>query len=122
VSLGTDVGRLGLDRSQRSNSSQRCSVGLRSELCAGQSSSSTRSRQTISVWTSLCAWGNRKGPSSNCCHKVGSTESSRMSLYAVALRFPFTGTKGPSSNHEKQPQTIIPPPQNFTDGIMYWGR
>ena len=26
---------------------------------------------------------------------VGSTESSRMSLYAVALTFPFTGTKGP---------------------------
>uniref|UniRef100_A0AAZ3Q5E9 Myosin IXb n=1 Tax=Oncorhynchus tshawytscha TaxID=74940 RepID=A0AAZ3Q5E9_ONCTS len=30
-----------------------------------------------------------------CCHEVGSTESSIMSLYAVALRFPFTGTKGP---------------------------
>ena len=27
--------------------------------------------------------------------KVGSTESFRMSLYAVAFRFPFTGTKGP---------------------------
>jgi hypothetical protein len=38
---------------------------------------------------------NRKGPSPNCCHKVGSTELSRMSLYAVVLRFPFTGTKGP---------------------------
>uniref|UniRef100_A0A674E5Y3 Myosin IXb n=1 Tax=Salmo trutta TaxID=8032 RepID=A0A674E5Y3_SALTR len=36
-----------------------------------------------------------------CCHKVGSTESSRMSLYAVALRFPFTGTKGTSPNHLK---------------------
>ena len=35
--------------------------------------------------------------------KLDSTESSRMSLYAVALRFPFTGTKGPSTNHEKQP-------------------
>uniref|UniRef100_A0AAZ3SIX4 Myosin IXb n=1 Tax=Oncorhynchus tshawytscha TaxID=74940 RepID=A0AAZ3SIX4_ONCTS len=32
-----------------------------------------------------------------CCHEVGSTESSIMSLYAVALRFPFTGTKGPRS-------------------------
>ena len=38
---------------------------------------------------------NRKGSSPNCCHKVGSTELSRMSLYAVVLRFPFTGTKGP---------------------------
>jgi hypothetical protein len=36
-----------------------------------------------------------------------------MSLYAVALRFPFIGTKGPSPNHEKQPQTIIPPPPNY---------
>jgi hypothetical protein len=56
---------------------------------------------TLSCW-------NRKGPSPNFFHKVGSTESSRM-LYAVALRFPLTGTKGPSPNHEKQPQTIIPP-------------
>ncbi|KAK6314285.1 hypothetical protein J4Q44_G00157440 [Coregonus suidteri] len=39
--VGTDVGRLGLARSRRSNSSQRCSMGLRSGLCAGQSSSST---------------------------------------------------------------------------------
>ena len=45
-------------------------------------------------------------------HKVGSTESSRMSLYAVALRFPFAGTWGPHQNHEKQPQTIIPPTPN----------
>ena len=37
----------------------------------------------------------------------------RMSLYVVALRFPFTGTKGPNPNHEKQPLTIIPPPPNF---------
>uniref|UniRef100_A0A8C7KIW4 Receptor-type tyrosine-protein phosphatase F n=1 Tax=Oncorhynchus kisutch TaxID=8019 RepID=A0A8C7KIW4_ONCKI len=28
-----------------------------------------------------------------------------MSLYAVKLRFPFTGTKGPSPNDDKQPQT-----------------
>ena len=84
----------------------------RSGLCAGQSSSSTPiltnhfcmdlalCRGALSCW-------NRKGPSPNCCHKVGSSELSSMSLYAVALRFPFTGTKGPSSNHEKQPQTII---------------
>ena len=41
VKSGTDVGRLGLARSRRSNSSQRCSMGLRSGLCASQSSSST---------------------------------------------------------------------------------
>uniref|UniRef100_A0AAZ3R1L6 ZZ-type domain-containing protein n=1 Tax=Oncorhynchus tshawytscha TaxID=74940 RepID=A0AAZ3R1L6_ONCTS len=40
VRSGTDVGRLGLARSRHSNSSQRCSMGLRSGLCAGQSSSS----------------------------------------------------------------------------------
>ena len=45
-----------------------------------------------------------------------------MSLYAVTLRFPFTGTKGSSLNHEKQPQTIIPPPPNFTVCIMHSGR
>jgi hypothetical protein len=59
-----------------------------------------RSRENIYVWTSLCTWGNchdetGKGLSPNCCHKVGSAESSRISWYAVALRFPFTGTKGP---------------------------
>jgi hypothetical protein len=45
-----------------------------------------------------------------------STESSRILLYAEALRFPFTGTKGLSPNHEKQPQAIIAPPLNFTVG------
>ena len=57
--------------------------------------------------------GSRKGPSPNCCHKVGSTELSRMSLHAVALRFPFTGTKGPSPNHEKQPQPLFVLPQTL---------
>lgn len=41
VSLGTDVGREGLVCSLCSNSSQMCSIRLRSGLCAGQSSSST---------------------------------------------------------------------------------
>ena len=40
--------------------------------------------------------------SPNCYHNVGNTELSRMSLRSVALRFPFTGTKGPSLNCEKQ--------------------
>ena len=73
--------------------------GLRSGCCAGQSSSSTPTlRNDFSMDLALCTgalscW-NRKQPSSNCCQKVGSTELSRMSLYPVALRFPFTGTKG----------------------------
>ena len=75
---------------------------------------------TLCTGAMLC-W-NRKVPSPNCCYKFGSTESPRMSLYAVALRFHFTGTKGPSLNHEKQPQTIIPHPPNFTVGTMHWGR
>jgi hypothetical protein len=33
----------------------------------------------------LSCW-NSKGPSPNCCHKVGSTELSRMSLYAIVLK------------------------------------
>jgi hypothetical protein len=41
-------------------------------------------------------------------------------MYAVAFRFPFTGTKGPILNCEKQPQTIIPP-QLFTVGTMQVG-
>jgi hypothetical protein len=68
------------------------------------------------------SWWNRKGPSPNCFHKVGNTELSRMSSYAVALRFTFTGTKRPSPNHEKQPETIIPHPPNFTVGTMHWVR
>jgi hypothetical protein len=64
---------------------------------------------------------NRKGLSKNIATKL-ETESSRMSVYPVALRFPFTGTKRPSPNHEKQPQTMIYHPPNFTVGTMYWGR
>ena len=39
VRSGTDAGRLDLARSQHTNSSQRCSMWLTSELCEGQSSS-----------------------------------------------------------------------------------
>ena len=62
--------------------------GLKSGLCAGQSSSSTRiSTNTFCKALGLCMgalsrW-NRKGPSPNCCHKVGKTELSRMALYAI---------------------------------------
>ena len=51
----TTVGWEGLALSLCSNSSQRCSVGLRSELCAGQSSSSTPNSLSMSLWTLLCA-------------------------------------------------------------------
>ena len=80
VRLATDVGRLGLTRSQRSNSSQRCSMGLRSGLCLGQSSSSTPISTNyfcmdIALCTRVLSCWNRKGPSPN---KVGSTKSSSM--------------------------------------------
>ena len=78
----------GRARSRHSNSSQRFSMGLRSGLCAGEPSSSTPiTTNHFCMDLALPCW-NRKGPSSNCCHKVGSTESSRKSLYAVGLRFP----------------------------------
>uniref|UniRef100_A0A8K9XTS2 Cyclic AMP-dependent transcription factor ATF-7 n=1 Tax=Oncorhynchus mykiss TaxID=8022 RepID=A0A8K9XTS2_ONCMY len=38
---------------------------------------------------------------------AGSTEPSRMSLNAVALRFPFTVAKGPSQNHENSPRPLF---------------
>ena len=55
IRSGNDVVRLGLARSQRSNSSQRHLIRLRSELCGGQSSSSTV--LLINHWTSLCSQG-----------------------------------------------------------------
>ncbi|XP_051528965.1 uncharacterized protein LOC127426291 [Myxocyprinus asiaticus] len=123
VRSDTDVGREGLARSLRSNSSQRCSIGLRSGLCAGQSSSSTPNSlihvfMDLALCTGAQSCWNRKGPSPNCSHKVGSMELSKISWYAEAFRVPFTGTKGPSPAPEKQPHTIIPSPPNFTVGTM----
>jgi hypothetical protein len=110
---GTDVGQLGLARIRCCNSSQRCSMGLRSWLCADQSSSSTPILTNdfcmdLALCTGALSCWNRKRPSQNCCHNVGSTESSRMSLYAVVLIFPYTVNKGPSPNHEKQPHKKQP--------------
>ncbi len=123
VRSDTDVGREGLARSLCSNSSQRCSIGLRSGLCAGQSSSSTPNSlihvfMDLALCTGAQSCWNRKGPSPICSHKVGSMEFSKISWYAEAFRVPFTGTKGPSPAPEKQPHTIIPSPPNFTVGTM----
>ena len=108
----TDVGQKDLALSLRSNSFQRCSVGLRSGLCTGQSS------QDLALCTGAQSCWNRKRPSLNCSHKVGSVELSNISWYAEVFRVPFTGTNGPSLAPEKQPHTIIPPPPNFTLGTM----
>ena len=52
-----------------------------------------QSQQTISVWTSLCAQDivmlKQERAFPHCYHTIGSTELSKMSLYAVALSFPF---------------------------------
>ena len=61
---------------------------------------------------------NRKGSSPNCSHKVGSMELSNISWYAEAFRVPFTGAKGPSPAHAKQPHTLMPPAPDFTLGTM----
>ena len=75
VKSGTDVGRLGLARSRYSNYSQRYSIGLKSGLCAGQASSSTKiSTNHFCMDLALCmealsCW-SRKGSYPNCCHKL----------------------------------------------------
>jgi len=88
VRSGSDVGREVLAHSLRSNSSQRCSIGLRSGLCAGQSSSSTpNSIIHVFMDLTLCTGAQScwKGPSPNCSHKVGSMKLSKTSWYAEAL-------------------------------------
>ena len=109
----TDVGHEGLVLSLRSNSSQRCSIWLRSGLCPGQSSSSTPNSvlhvfvdllhalvhshvrtgrgHPQTVPTELGAW--------NCLTSLG------MLMHSEFLS---KGTKGPSPAPEKQPRTIIP--------------
>ena len=119
----TDVGREGLALSLHSKSSQRCSIGSRSGLCAGQSSSSTPNYlihvfMDLALCTGAQSCWNRKGQSPNCSHKVGSMELPKISWFAEAFRFPFTVTKGQRPAPEKQPHTIIPPPPNLTLGTM----
>ena len=123
---GTDVGRLGLARSQRSNLSQRFFDGVEVRALCRPFKFFHTVRQTISVWTSLCAPGPCHAETVMGLPQTVATklevQNRLVSLYAVALIFPYTGTKGPSPNHEKQSQAIIPPPPNFTVGTMHWGR
>ena len=85
---------------------------------------SHRSQQTICVWTSIYAQGHCHAEKGKGLPRTVATKleahSSRMSLYTVALRVPFIGTKGPSSNNKASPdhyssfQTLV--------GTMHWGR
>ena len=73
----TDVGRLGLACVQLSNSSQRCLMGLMSELCAGQSNcftpiSTTYFCMDLGLCTGALSKQERAFP--NCCHNGGSTK------------------------------------------------
>ena len=94
VRPGTDVWRVVLARSWRSNSSQRRLMGLRSGLWRPVTFFHTNLNKPFLsgprfVHGDIFMQKQEQGPSPNCCHNVGSTESSRMSLYAVALTFPF---------------------------------
>ncbi len=101
VRSGIDVEREGWARNLCSRSSQRCL--MRSGLSAGQSTSSTpNSSNHVFMDLALCieaqsCW-NRKEPSPNCSHKVGSIALSKMSCYAEALWFLFAGSEKPSSS------------------------
>ena len=70
----TDVGQEGLALSLHSNSSQRCSIRMRSGLCAHQSSSSTPNSLLMSLWTCFVHWCTvmleQEGPSPNCSHRA----------------------------------------------------
>ncbi|KAI4878505.1 hypothetical protein NFI96_029732 [Prochilodus magdalenae] len=125
VRSDTDVGREGLALSLHSNPSQRCSIGWRSGLCAGRSSSSTPDSlihvfMELALCTGVRSCWNRKGPSPNCPHNVRRMEWSRVSWSAEAFRVPLTGTKGRSltPEHPPPPHTIIPPPPNSPLGTV----
>jgi hypothetical protein len=97
VRSGAGVGQLGLAHS-RPNSSQRCLMELRSGLCAGQSSSSTPISTNhfcmdLALCTRVLSCRSRKGPSSNCSHKVGSTELLEAQL--LTDNFYMLGTSAP---------------------------
>lgn len=51
------IGWKGLARTLWSTSSQRCWMGLKSELCAAKSSYFTPQWENLSLWTWLGAWG-----------------------------------------------------------------
>ena len=108
VRSDTDVGQEGLARSLRSKSPQRCSIGLRSGLCVGQSSSPTpNSLIHVFMDFALCAGAqsccNRKRPSPNCFHKVGSMKSLGMLKHSEFLSLELRGQAQLLKN------TIIPP-------------
>lgn len=104
-----------------STSSQRCSMGLKSGLCVGQSGSYTPNTSNhdfmdlvLCTMAQVC-W-SRNAPFLNCFHKAGSI------VLVKSLTSPFVGSTGLSQTCEKQLHTIISPLANFIAGTMQSGR
>jgi hypothetical protein len=117
----SDVGRWGLDRSRRSNSSHRCSMGVRSGLWAGQSISGTllstnHSLTDLALWNGPLSCWYRQLSSPKLSSIVDSRQRGKMSLYPSAFRFPRCITRGPSQFHENHPHAVMLPPPNFIVG------
>ena len=113
----TDVGHEGLVLSLRSNSSQRCSIWLRSGLCPGQSSSSTPN-SVLHVFVDLLHAlvhshvRTGRGHPQTVPTELGAWNCPTSLGMLMHSEFLSKGTKGPSPAPEKQPRTIIPPPPN----------
>jgi hypothetical protein len=82
VRLGTDVGRLGLARSWRSNSSQMFDGVEVRALCRPVKFFHSNLMPFLYAPRFVL---KQERAFRNCCHKVGSTEPSRMSLYAYFI-------------------------------------
>ena len=110
VRLGI-VGNLGLGRSRRSNSSQRCSMRLSlGPLCRPVKFFHTDLDKPFLYEPHFVHRGI----------VMLKQERAFPKLLPQSLRFPFNATKGPTTtNHEKHGFSIIPSPPNFT---THWGR
>jgi hypothetical protein len=122
-----NVGRCGLERSRRYDSSHRRSVGFRSGLWAGQSISGTLLLTNypltdLALWQGIVSCWYRQLSSPNWSSTVDSLQRIRISLYTSVFRIPCSITRGPSPLHEKHPHTVMPPPPNFAAGTTHAGR
>jgi hypothetical protein len=122
----SDVGHWSLEQSQHSNSSHRCSVGVRSGLWAGQSISGSLLSTNYSLTdVALCqgalsCW-YRHSSSPNWSSTVDSIQHVKMPLYPSVSTFQCSITRWLSPFHEKQPHAVMPPPTNFTLSTTHAG-
>ena len=87
VRSNTDDQWWGRALTQCSSSSQSCWLWLKSGLSAGNSSVLSYLALCMEAHIMFLGW-NRKGLSPNSCHNIGSLLLSKISFYAVILRFP----------------------------------